>query len=282
MKKYRLLVLLGIFFLLSTGFSAAPTQNTTAYIQPNADSVQVGTINKDSVVEVIEVANSDWYRINSNGMSGYVESKKMTTKDVPADSGLLIDVIGDSITYGNGTTSQDATYGSILGKMFQARVKNYGINGTTLAGYASTPFVFRYNVMDTNANMIIVFGGTNDFYLNVPIGTMGDTTPGTFYGGLNVLMYGLKTKYPNAQLVFLTPLKRTFLLSWNQTNGVNATLQNYRDAILAMGNAYGIKVIDLFPAKELDFTNRPEYMPDGLHLSDMGHQVLAEYIYEHL
>lgn len=204
-----------------------------------------------------------------------------TTESVPAGS-PVINFLGDSITYGAGTTGQDHTYASILGKTLHAKVNNYGISGTTLACNSQAPFTFRYTNMDQNANMIFVFGGTNDFCMDVPIGEAGDTSFTTFYGGLNTLMAGLKAKYPNASLVFLTPIKRTYYIPWNHKNNVNATLEDYRNAILTMGNLYGIKVIDLYPVEDLDFTKKQEYMPDGLHPNDAGQEKIAAYIFTQL
>lgn len=204
-----------------------------------------------------------------------------TTANVMADQ-PVINFLGDSITFGAGTTSQENTYASILGRTFHAKVNNYGISGTTLACNSVAPFTFRYTAMEQNADMIIVFGGTNDFCLDVPVGNVGDTTYTTFYGGLNILMSGLKNKYPNASIIFLTPIKRTYYIAWNAKNHVNATLEDYRNAIITMGQLYGIRVIDLYPVEELDFTKNVQYMPDGLHPSDAGQQRIAEYIFHNL
>lgn len=194
----------------------------------------------------------------------------------------VMNFLGDSITFGVGATSQENTYASILGRTFHAEVNNYGISGATLACNSSAPFTFRYNAMDQDADMIVVFGGTNDFCLDVPLGSVGDVSHNTFYGGLNILMKGLKIKYPNTAIIFLTPIKRTYYIAWNEKNHVNATLEDYRNSIIQMGQMYGIRVIDLYSAKELDFTKDTEFMPDGLHPSDAGQQKIAEYIFNHL
>lgn len=63
--------------------------------------------------------------------------------------------------------------------------------------------------MEPEADVIVVFGGTNDFgHGDAPLGTMSDRTPYTFYGACHVLIRKLLERYPEAELVFMTPLHR--------------------------------------------------------------------------
>ena len=55
-----------------------------------------------------------------------------------------------------------------------AAASNYGINGSRIAsqpGDKDTAMSVRYVQMDEDADLVIVFGGTNDFKNNVTINT---------------------------------------------------------------------------------------------------------------
>jgi lysophospholipase L1-like esterase len=86
-------------------------------------------------------------------------------------------------------------------------------------------------------------------------------------------------KYPNAQLVVMTPLHR---LEENQpynTWGLRnvGCLEDYVDVICEVAGYYGIPVLDLHRVSGLQPevpALRERYMPDGLHPNDAGHAVL--------
>ena len=67
----------------------------------------------------------------------------------------------------------------------------------------------RVATMDPDADIVVVFGGTNDFaHGDDPIGEMLDRCTTTFYGACHVLMARLIEKYPTATIVFMTPMHR--------------------------------------------------------------------------
>ncbi len=204
--------------------------------------------------------------------------------------GKKIAFLGDSITAGSGT-SDPATkpYWYVLGQLSGAQCIGYGCSGHRLARqYASEdngyiPFVERVDTMDADANVVVVFGGTNDFgHGDAPFGCMSDRTPDTFCGAVHHLCLALINRYPTAQLVFLTPLHRT---SEDGTalndRGLRhiAPLEDYVDTILDITAYYGIPALDLFRTSGLQPkvpVLRERYMPDGLHPNDEGHVRLAK------
>lgn len=70
------------------------------------------------------------------------------------------------------------------------------------------PFVTRYKDIRKDADFIVVFGGTNDYGFNTPLGTEEDTSDISFYGALYEMLTGLKKDHPDAAIVFMTPLHR--------------------------------------------------------------------------
>ncbi len=225
-----------------------------------------------------------------NNSAGVYESPAVAFDTGTGDnsSASIISFIGDSITNGAGVSLADR-YTNLIDADERYLARNYGINGTTIAdtshsSFAHNSFTKRYTEIDTDSDVIFVFGGTNDYGSSagqgVTLGTIEDTTISTFYGALDVLINGLKTNYPDAKLCFITPIER-HNSAWGypsgETNEFGYTLQDYRDAIIYKCNQYGIDCLDM---SNVDFPD--EYFSDGLHPTATGHEFLADYIFNYL
>lgn len=209
--------------------------------------------------------------------------------------GLKINFLGDSITEGVGASSPDMVYHAVLKREVNlAKARNYGISGTRFAlqkGSEEKPkndyvdvnsFSERFDQMDDDADVVVVFGGTNDYgHGDAPIGGFSDRTPDTFYGACHYLFRGLIKKYLGKPIIVMTPLHRL-----NETRNIGTdkaiptgTLKEYVDIIREVAEYYSLPVLDLFATSGI----QPEidevleyYMPDGLHPNDRGNAVIAE------
>ncbi len=132
-------------------------------------------------------------------------------------TGKKINFLGDSITYGVGASAVDKRYTDIISQKTGAICRNYGVSGTRIAIQktpSETPqadlyFGGRVEAMDCDADIVIIFGGTNDFgHGDAPLGKMSDRTAETFYGALHILYKSLIEKYINSTIVIITPLHR--------------------------------------------------------------------------
>lgn len=191
-----------------------------------------------------------------------------------------INFLGDSITRGfaPGTGGQlSVTWASLVAREFGATERNHGLDSSNLAGTNTTSMVSRYPNMENDADLVIASGGTNDWRSGVALGTINDTGKTTFYGALKEMMDGLYTKYPNATIVFCTPLHRVDDKS--NTNGVD--LKDFRNAIIEVGEMYGIAVLDLYATSGIypdNIVNHNTYVPDGRHPNVAGHRKMASRI----
>lgn len=138
--------------------------------------------------------------------------------------------------------------------------------------------------MEKDADVVIVFGGTNDQgHGDAPLGKPDSRDEGTFRGALNVLCENLINAFPKAGIVFITPLHRLNEdADWNSFGVRNAApLSGYCDIIKEICPKYSIPVFDAYSELGINpvFEVQKEiYMPDGLHPSDNGHERLADYI----
>ena len=203
-----------------------------------------------------------------------------------------INFLGDSITQGCGVDCPENFFTAQIARITGAVCRNYGIGGTRIARKTvpsadpiwDRDYLSRVPEMDPDADIIMVFGGTNDFgHGDAPLGTMTDRTEYTFYGALHLLILALIEKYPAAQIVFMTPLHRLNEDSLINDMGcpVETTLNGFRHAILEVCEYYSVPVLDLFAVSGLQPkvpVIQERYMPDGLHPNDAGHVLLTNKI----
>ena len=230
-----------------------------------------------------------------NIRSSYQETTQMNLEDREIINNSNLDFsdtkiacLGDSLTEGSNLDKmenyQQYSYPSVLKNILQAReVYNLGIGGSSYGRYWDNAFVDRYHEIPEDVDIIVVMGGTNDGFAasEKELGTLEEKKRKTFYGDVDELMRGLKENYPDAKIIFATPLPN--VLHDYLRNQRNYLLPQgvYARAIKELAAQYQIDVVDLYNSNLLD-THDAEvithYMPDGVHGNPEGYQVLAEHL----
>lgn len=197
--------------------------------------------------------------------------------------GKKIDFLGDSITEGVGASSPERRFVSVLEQKEGVHARNYGICATRIAPqkdrFASNDeqdFVSRADSLADDADVIVVFGGTNDYgHGDAPFGQAEDATPDTFCGACNVLFEKLNARLPAAVKVALTPLGRD---GEDTPPQGKRPLCDYAAAVKESALRHGWRVLDLYTMCKTDPTvmGVRENLGDGLHPNDRGHALLAE------
>ncbi len=208
--------------------------------------------------------------------------------------GKTVNFLGDSITEGAGVTDRSNNrFDNVLKRECKlAATYNYGIGGTRIAHQripSDKPrhdlyFCGRVYDINHNADMVIVFGGTNDYgHGDAPFGSLDDKTPQTFCGAVNFLMSYLSENFvkKGKTVVFLTPARRTGDENIPVRPEKSADAQpliKYVDVILELGARFGIHVYDMY--RELGINpnsadDKADYTTDGLHFNDAGHAIIA-------
>ncbi|MBQ9730025.1 MAG: SGNH/GDSL hydrolase family protein [Clostridia bacterium] len=199
--------------------------------------------------------------------------------------------LGDSITEGVGASSVEKCFVSLIQhRNMEASVYNFGVGGTRIApqhevlalGGERNDFNYRAQFMPEGADLVCVFGGTNDYWHgDAPFGKFGDRTSETFCGSLYTLSEYLINRYPNARIVFFTPLHRNDEFTLVPKADGEFTLRDYVNAIKQNAEYFSFPVLDLWqvsgiqPCVEI---MQKEYMPDGLHPNDKGYERLASLV----
>ena len=201
----------------------------------------------------------------------------------------IISFLGDSITEGCGASKQENCYVNLVGEKLNCEVRNCGIAGTCitpdkefyLTHLMSLDFHLRLPAIDSNSDMVFVFGGTNDYgHGRALMGEKDSRDIYTFRGAVRLLIEKLIDRFGKDKVFFITPCHR---YSENEV-GINLKeklyLKDFVNAEIELLNEYDIKYIDLFN----NWVDRPttkqnsEYFADGLHPNDNGHKAIAEII----
>lgn len=216
--------------------------------------------------------------------------------------GKAVNVLGDSMTYGTGTTK---IYHEWLPQLCGfATVNNYGVAGSSIAPKVDEVPTWedgiqslyeRYTDMGY-ADAIIVFGGVNDWVTGRTLGTMADTDTTTFYGAMKALCAGLIQRYPVKPIYVFSSPQNDYVnrpandlagTEWEgNTEGYNRKGLKLQDYTRAMGEvcaAFGIPFCSLTDglfyglSGVLGDNNGTSgvYGSDGLHPNAEGHKRIA-------
>lgn len=190
-----------------------------------------------------------------------------------------ITCIGDSVTEGvGGTKDEDGnhiSYTNYIAEITGAEVINLGIGGTSIGNYwDENSFILRFHEIPEDSNIIVVFGGVNDFFIGPEMGDKD--TSDTYCGDTFSLFRGLKHDYPEAE-VYIVLTYKNGAESWFPDHDLSAFMEIQED----YAKEFGFHVIDLFDSgflnsRDSDISSR--WVPDGIHPNDDGNKMLAERI----
>lgn len=193
--------------------------------------------------------------------------------------------IGDSITTDNGDYATEG-YVRLISRELGMTATNVAISGKQ--------FPYFYPLIDNYANdynLITVMLGTNDHGFGCALGTLNDggTYDGSFYGRVQNFYAKLRNKYPNAVIIFLTPIRRSKVDDqlggandshgeWQRT-GDSLTVEKFRDAIIDVMTYNANPYVDLYnainPRNQLNriryFCTQASGTNDGTHPNNVGH-----------
>lgn len=195
------------------------------------------------------------------------QPEQPTQPDQPTPSrpweGKKISVAGDSISTGG--------YPGILANMTGATIQNLSVSGTRLVGGLTS----KIDDVAEDADLVIVFGGTNDYWhKNVNIGDQDSTDASTFVGALRYILKSLETNRPNAEYLFVFPPDQTFGGYPSSTDFGRGSLDDFRAAFLKFCEQYDLSYVDL---SKTEFDSA-KHSGDGVHPNAAGHQIIAEAI----
>ncbi len=205
---------------------------------------------------------------------------------------MVVNFLGDSITYGVGADTPENNFVSVASRATGIKANNYGLGGTRIARRQvpykpqhDRDFLMRAPFMDKNADFVFVFGGTNDYgHGDAKIGMPDDKTPYSFFGALNLLCEMLISDYGKEKICFILPLHRededNVYGDCGRKPLPGGTLSEYREAMLKVICKFGIEYIDLNDKFTID--RLAELTVDGLHPNNKGHDIIGSAVADFL
>ena len=178
--------------------------------------------------------------------------------------------IGDSITYLNehqNETGNRITKGymtRVVEKLPNIHYTNQGHNGWTAIRIATEIETLGI----TKADIYSIFLGTNDWWGSKPIGSFSDyeknTGNQTVYGAFRTIINKLRSLNADAKIILITPMQRVDFVyinnfknnaygSYKEKNGQQ--LEQFADAVKAIGKYEKFKVVDLYHQKGMSHKN---------------------------
>lgn len=172
--------------------------------------------------------------------------------------------IGDSISVGG--TYQD----NIINARVVELLNNISVSGSTITNTGADSMVLIYDTIDSDADLISIFGGTNDFGNDVTIGTSTDVVDTTFWGAYRIIIEGLLTSHGSAGLFLYTIPKRNYL-SGGLINGNGDSVEDFNFVIRSLASEYSLPVVDLYNEWGVSALNMLDFTTDNLHPNEAGH-----------
>lgn len=186
--------------------------------------------------------------------------------------GKTIAVIGDSYVR-NHRRPMEETWHARVAERLGMNYRNYGRNGNSIAfdrskqGFGKS-MLERYTEMTDSADFVLVIAGHNDAFM---IGNSSDLLK-LFRQRLDSLCTGLRQKYPQAAIGFVTPwaVERSGFAEVTQT--IREVCANHNYPVLDAARTSGILPMDtIFRKKYFQGIN------DTAHLNAEGHALLLDW-----
>jgi len=198
--------------------------------------------------------------------------------------GLNLGIAGDSIC---ADSNEHKAFGYLIAQEYNMNLNNIAVGGGTIAsGTVNKDGTNRHWIcesiknLNSNNNIVIVGGGVNDYWNNVPLGEYNsipvknpDKT--TFYGALESIAQTLLNKFTTSKLFFIVYHNINDIFWTN--NSLNLTYTDYYNAIIKVMNKYGIPVIDIHKEGRFNtyielYKNTYTKNQDGVHPNELGYQ----------
>lgn len=248
----------------------------------------------------------------SGETAGNTEAAAVSENTTPEDP-LQIVVFGDSIWDGNRGDETGIAYQVM--KYMNANIYNCAIGGTRASlpegdteddyenwtsssligmvnialGNVTTDFLGDYmarTVLDqvnfAETDYFILAYGINDFLSGAPLNKDRLTDPHTYGGALRFAVDRLRTNFPNAQILIVSPHYCQFYrdgfmyTDGNMKNTGYGTLYDYAQVARNVAETYQTLFIDAYNTMGIDTYTAEQYLEDGIHLTKEGRELYAK------
>ena len=265
-------------------------RSTTSGFVPGSVNIITGATNVIYTDSNVVAGTIYYYKVVVNDSANHVitsnQALGQTTVSLNTTPGtvtttlpMVIGLIGDSITAGNGATIGAATWlQTYLNSQHPVTIDNWGAPGSTVASWLGSPLAQAITAFKAEGVTVIqIMLGTNDCV---------STTPAQYQVNLNSMISTLQANGFH-QIVLMDPPAfnpdAPSNINFSRTESALANLQAYRTVITALSN--GTTVFQGDTSAFAFFGENPSDLGDGTHPNDQGTQALGlewAQSYEHI
>lgn len=228
----------------------------------------------------------DWLEIDEDNLSDSLKSKLDPSDQNPyfnSDGVICGDSIVDNV--GENPTGNEVLIGYdgiLITKLGLNSLENIGISGRPMAdgtinGVGTVTTVTTATISWLSKSFLVCNAGTNDFKLNVPLGTISpvksafDTN--TYIGAYQKMVEYVLTQNPDIEIVILTPAQRNNGgYSTETINSAGHKLIDYVNAAKSVAEKYSATLVDIYSDSGISDFKINAFTYDGLHFNNKGYE----------
>lgn len=228
----------------------------------------------DNYEEEIDLNENDAYLfvcVQNQTIPSVIGLKKLLNDDISSPW-----VGKKCVTYGDSITEGEKWQPYLMSRFGFSEIVNCGIGGTYVSNIGSNPFcsLDRIKKIPSDADIVIVMGGTNDEGADVPIGDLEYSEEtgfdlSTFKGALAYIIQKIGEQCPNATIFVASPLSGRGNTGENMNfpiqNGIGLYAKDYADAVKAVCNFFSTQYIPVYEECGITPWNRTDYITDTVH-----------------
>lgn len=210
----------------------------------------------------------DWYKQNSVSQIG---------------GNNVLYCIGDSITAGSYSNADGSavavndaewSYPRRIADIYGCTVHNLGVPGMKI-----TEMHNRLSLIQSDATIVTITGGANDYYNNGVIGEVGSFDTTTICGALGTIIKGVAEKAPCARIVLISPMiiKRNGNISRNYKYQ-NFTYNELNEAMKTVADYFNVEFIDGTTNGTTNIYNIDKVQCDGVHPTKEYYATIANWL----
>ena len=144
--------------------------------------------------------------------------------------------------------------------------------------YEGTKAYFNY-VHDTQRQCYVINYGLNDYFQAFPISSDDSFDITTYAGALRTAVKTIRENSPESQIILCTPTYTAYAQD-ESDDSADVRLEDYVDAVIALGDELSVDVLDNYYSLGINFSNHEEYLLDMVHPNEKGRFIIAQRIIE--